>query len=107
MEDSDTVTEPTPNKGVMHQVTETKALIEKHYYRIDVIEKVLAKRDMEEKDREQLESELDALKKILVESEASINSLHDANKETTKLAAMFMFLILGIYCIYSVFVNDN
>ena len=36
----------------MHmQVTETKALIEKHYYRIDVIEKVLAKRDMEEKDR--------------------------------------------------------
>ena len=104
------------------QVTETKALIEKHYYRIDVIEKVLAKRDMEEKDRwvhvvmkslnmsdfrEQLESELDALKKILEESEASINSLQDANKETTKLVAVFMFIILGIYCIYSVFANDN
>ena len=55
-------------KGVMHkvqttkfmrwtsnivaiQVTETKALIEKHYYRIDVIEKVLAKKAMEEEER--------------------------------------------------------
>ena len=33
------------------QVTETKALIEKHYYRIDVIEKVLAKKAMEEEER--------------------------------------------------------
>ena len=33
------------------QVTETKALIEKHYYRIDVIQKVLAKKAMEEEER--------------------------------------------------------
>ena len=33
------------------EVTETKALIEKHYYRIDVIQKVLAKKAMEEKER--------------------------------------------------------
>ena len=32
-------------------MTETKALIEKHYYRIDVIEKVLAKKAMEEEER--------------------------------------------------------
>ena len=59
---------PPLSKGVMHkvqttqfmrwtsnivdiQVTETKALIEKHYYRIDVIEKVLAKKVMEEEER--------------------------------------------------------
>ena len=36
---------------VAFQVTETKALIEKHYYRIDVIEKVLAKKAMEEEER--------------------------------------------------------
>ena len=59
---------PPLSKGVMHkvqatkfmrwtsnivafQVTETKALIEKHYYRIDVIEKVLAKKAMEEEER--------------------------------------------------------
>ena len=54
------------SKGVMHkvfflrkfkfnsffpQVTETRALIEKHYYRIDVIQKVLAKKAMEEEER--------------------------------------------------------
>ena len=33
------------------QVTETRALIEKHYYRIDVIQKVLAKKAMEEEER--------------------------------------------------------
>ena len=59
---------PPLSKGVMHkvqttkfmrwtsnivaiQVTETRALIEKHYYRIDVIEKVLAKKAMEEEER--------------------------------------------------------
>ena len=60
---------PSISKGVMHkvhmsyrktiswntiqtpQVTETKALIEKHYYRIDVIQKVLAKKAMEEEER--------------------------------------------------------
>ena len=33
------------------QVTETEALIEKHFYRIEVIQKVLAKKAMEEEER--------------------------------------------------------
>ena len=33
------------------QVTETRALIEKHYYRIDVIQKLLAKKATEEEER--------------------------------------------------------
>ena len=33
-------------------------MIEKHYYRIDVIERVLASKEMEEDEREQLETEL-------------------------------------------------
>jgi len=97
----------TMSKGVMHKVTETKALIEKHYYRIDVIQKVLAKKAMEEEEREKLESELETLKQILEESEVALHSLHDANKETTKMAFVLIFATLCIYCIYSVFVNEN
>jgi hypothetical protein len=57
--------------------------------------------------RERLESELEALRSILKESESALNKLHDANKETTRLTAVFMFLVFGIYCIYSLIVNKN
>lgn len=98
---------PPISKSVMHKVTETKALIEKHYYRIDVIQKVLAKKAMEEKEREKLESELDTLKQVLEESEVALQHLHDANRETTKMAFLLTFTILSGYCISSVFVNEN
>ena len=39
--------------------------------------------------------------------QAALHSLHDANKETTKMAFLLMFVILCCYCIYSVFVNEK
>ena len=37
----------------------------------------------------------------------ALHSLHDANKETTKMAFVLIFATLCMYCIYSVFVNEN
>merc|ERR1712226_1282186 len=93
--------------GILHKVTETRALIEKHYYRIDVIQGILAGKEMEEEEREGLLQELDELKAILQQSEAALHSLHDTNRETTKLATIFMFLVFGIYCIYRLVVNEK
>ena len=82
-------------------------MIEKSYYRIDVIEKMLHESDMDEERRQELELELEDLKKILKMSEQEIQTLHTANRETTKMAAAFMFLVIFIFCIYALFTNDN
>jgi len=89
------------------QVTDTKALIDKHYYRIDVIERILASKEMEDDERDRLETELDALKDILQRSEKELQSLHNSNRETTKVATLVFFLMFCIYCIYAVFTNEN
>ena len=91
----------------MYQITNTKAVIEKSYYRIDVIEKMLSSRDMEEERRRELELELEDLKKILKQSEKEIETLHFANRETTKIAAVVMFVVVFLFCIYSLFTNQN
>ena len=107
------------------QLTDTKAVIDKHYYRIDVIEKVLANKKMTDEERwvlksfsfsinswlfctrEQLEAELDALKEILKRSEKELESLHHSNRGTTRLATLVFFTLLCIYCLYAVITNEN
>ena len=89
--------------GYMFQITSTKAAIEKSYYRIDVIERLLAAQDMAEERR----AELAALKQILRQSEQEIETLHFANRATTKIAAAVMFGIVFIFCIYAIISNDN
>lgn len=82
-------------------------MIEKSYYRIDVIEKMLHTSDMEEERRQELELELEDLKKILKMSEQEIQTLHFANRETTKIAAAVMFLVVFIFCIYAIYTNSH
>ena len=91
--------------SIMHQITNTKAVIEKSYYRIDVIERLLVSQEMDEDKRRDLELELSDLKKILKQSEKEIETLHLSNRETTKIAAAVMFLVVLIFCIYALFTN--
>jgi len=101
------IKEDRQKKSILQQVTDTKALIDKHYYRIDVIEKILISKDMEDEERNRLETELSALKQILQHSEDELHNLHNSNRETTKLAILVFFLIFCIYCVYAVFTNEN
>ena len=95
------------DKGILHQITDTKAVIEKSYYRISVIERLLAAQEMEDDRRDELEEELEALKTILKQSEREIQTLHFANRETTKIAAAVMFVVVFIFCIYAILYNTN
>ena len=45
------------------------------------------------------------MKKILKQSEKEIETLHLSNRETTKIAAAVMFLVVLIFCIYAIFTN--
>jgi len=95
------------DKGIMHQITSTKAVIDKSYYRISVIERMLAATDMEEDRRKELETELHELKQILKLSEREIETLHSSNRETTKIAAVVMFIVVFLICIYAILSNTN
>ena len=97
----------TVSNFCIFQITSTKAAIEKSYYRIDVIERLLAAQDMAKERRAELESELAALKQILRQSEQEIETLHFANRATTKIAAAVMFGIVFLFCIYAIISNDN
>eukprot|EP00092_Neocalanus_flemingeri_P070051 GFUD01085931.1.p1 GENE.GFUD01085931.1~~GFUD01085931.1.p1 ORF type:complete len:113 (+),score=19.66 GFUD01085931.1:51-389(+) len=101
------IKEDRQSKSILHQVTDTKALIDKHYYRIDVIERILESKAMENDERDRLETELGALKEILQRSEKELQGLHNSNRETTKVAILVFFLVFCIYCIYAVFTNEN
>ena len=72
-----------------------------------MIEQMLRTSDMDDDRREHLEEELEDLKKILKMSEQEIAALNFANRETTKIAAGLMFLLVFIFCIYALFNNTN
>ena len=95
------------DKGILHQITDTKAVIEKTYYRISVLERLLAAQEMEDHRRDEVETELAELKKILRVSEKEIETLHFTNRETTKIAAAVMFVVVFIFCIYALLTNTN
>ena len=98
---------PQKNSIFYSKITDQKALIEKSYFRIDVVEKFLAAKEMDEEQRSQLESELSELKEILKRSEKELEELHFSNRETTKIAFIVIFIIFFIYCIYALISNEN
>ena len=98
---------PQINSIFYSKITDQKALIEKSYFRIDVVEKFLAAKEMDEEQRSQLESELSELKEILKRSEKELEELHFSNRETTKIAFIVIFIIFFIYCIYALISNEN
>ena len=62
---------------------------------------------MDDDRRDEVEAELEDLKKILKVSEKEIETLHFTNRETTKIAAAVMFVVIFIFCIYALLTNTN
>jgi hypothetical protein len=79
--------------------------LEDKYYRVEVLEKALAYKEMTMEEREKMEAELEAIKKLLVSSEDALKTLHTENRKTVSVAGIFGLLCLAIFFVYQVVSN--
>lgn len=77
------------------------------YYRVEVLEKALAYREMSNDEREVMEAELQAIKKLLLTNEKSLRKLQSENRQTVSVAGLFIFLCFAVFLIYTVLTNTN
>ena len=71
------------------------------------MEKALAYREMSVDEREAMEAELDAIKKLLITNEKSLRKLQSENRQTVSVAGLFIFLCVAVFLIYTVLTNTN
>ena len=69
--------------------------------------KALAYREMSVDEREAMEAELDAIKKLLITNEKSLRKLQSENRQTVSVAGLFIFLCVAVFLIYTVLTNTN
>ena len=58
-------------------------------------------------EREAMEAELDAIKKLLITNEKSLRKLQSENRQTVSVAGLFIFLCVAVFLIYTVLTNTN
>jgi len=86
------------------QVANAKAKVEERLYRVSVIERILAAKDMKEEEREVLEAELSSLRHHLREAEAAIAVLQQREpRHPVAISTLIAFLGLCLYGLYRVF----
>ena len=71
------------------------------------MEKALAYREMSVDEREAMEAELEAIKKLLITNEKSLRKLQSENRQTVSVAGLFIFLCVAVFLIYTVLTNTN
>ena len=89
------------------QISNVQHGLEQQYYRVEVLEKALAYREMSVDEREAMEAELDAIKKLLITNEKSLRKLQSENRQTVSVAGLFIFLCVAVFLIYTVLTNTN
>ena len=89
------------------QISNVQHGLEQQYYRVEVLEKALAYREMSVDEREAMEAELEAIKKLLITNEKSLRKLQSENRQTVSVAGLFIFLCVAVFLIYTVLTNTN
>lgn len=89
------------------QITNVQRTLQEHYYRVEVLEKALAFKDMTNDERDKMEEELEAIKKLLACQEDALKQLQKQNRKTPMVAALFGLVCLATFLIYTVLVNPN
>ncbi|XP_023338807.1 uncharacterized protein LOC111709387 [Eurytemora carolleeae] len=88
----------TVQNTVFEEVADKKAVLEKLFYKINVLERNLEYRDLAEVERERIEKDLQVLKKELKLTEETLKSLHSENMDGYAVVWMvFLFLV----CVYA------
>ena len=87
------------------QISNVQNTLKEQYYRVSVLEKALAYKNMSVEEREGMEIELDAIKKLLSNNEEALKQLQKENRKTPSVAGLFIFLCFAIFLIYNVIIN--
>ena len=80
--------------------------LNKQYYRVEVLEKALAYKDMTNDEREVMEAELEAIKNLLANNENVLKQLQQENRQTPSVAGLFVIVCIGIFCLYTLVSNS-
>ena len=91
----------------LFQISNVQHGLEQQYYRVEVLEKALAYRELSLDEREAMEAELQAIKKLLLTNEKSLRKLQSENRQTVSVAGLFIFLCFAVFLIYTVLTNTN
>jgi len=94
-------------KPIFTSVEETKAQIEKYFYRVEVIERNLAFQEMSYKERRTLEDELHNLREVLHSAQIAVKKLNAESSDGVTIGTLVMFFILSIYGLYRVFLLEH
>ena len=79
--------------------------LQEQYYRVEVLEKALAFKDMTNEEREEMEAELEAIKQLLSNNEEALKQMQLQQRKTTSVAVLAIVMCVGIFLIYSVVTN--
>merc|ERR550519_1741720 len=85
-------------KSVLAQISNVQHSLHKHYYKVDVLEKALAFKEMTSDERDAMEAELEAIKKLLSSNEDALKQLQKENRKTASVAGLLVFFVVGIFC---------
>ena len=88
-----------------YQIANIQNGLEEQYYRVEVLEKALAFKEMSIEERESMEAELFAIKKLLAKNEEALVILQRENRRTASVAGLCVFACIAIFLIYNVIVN--
>eukprot|EP00092_Neocalanus_flemingeri_P010548 GFUD01011364.1.p1 GENE.GFUD01011364.1~~GFUD01011364.1.p1 ORF type:complete len:101 (-),score=22.49 GFUD01011364.1:162-464(-) len=95
------------SKAVFTSVAETKAQIEKYFYRVEVIERNLAFQEMSYQERRSLEDELQNLRDVLNAAQIAVKKLNAESCDGLAIGTLVTFFILSIYGLYRVFLIEH
>ena len=79
--------------------------LQEQYYRVEVLEKALAFKDMTNEERTEMEAELEAIKQLLNNNEEALKQLQLQQRKTTSVAVLAIVMCVGLFLIYSVVSN--
>lgn len=104
-DDQSTKAKNINSSSVLSQVSNIQNALEEQYYRVEVLEKALAFKEMSIEERESMEAELEAIKKLLENNEDSLKQLQLNNRKTPSVAGLMIFACFAIFLIYKVIAN--
>ena len=85
-----------------------QASLDQQYYRVGVLQKALAYKDMTNDEREKMENELEAIQKLLAANEDALKQFQRENRKTISVPTLLgvgCFLAFGLFGLYSLIVN--
>lgn len=102
-----TETQDPRESTLLAQVAKTQESIESTSYRVEVLERALKYKEMTFKEREEVEGELEAIKKLLDIHQKTLKALQTENTRTASVAWLIVILCFAVYCLYCFFTNPK